>query len=290
MNLRRKLVVTFGALGFMTLLVAAVTAWAMVQWGSTEAKLQEHYERSLLLQNVRAQTFQATLEVAEGLSGDDPDARQDFDEVIVPAQGDFKRWADLADTEGERQELVQVRAAFNAVVRSSYEAFDLLDAGREAEAQRVFDEQLEDNYVETFQAVIQQAEQSDQERRETIRQATEGDRQTVEIMLAIAAFGALALVLLLAAYLVSDLFVPLTDVRNALRRVQHGDRRTRLTEDRSDEIGDLNREFNRMVEAVSARERETDHQNTLHRPAESDIDQHPDRRPTWLEQPGKSVV
>lgn len=254
MSLRRKLVVTFGGLGFMTLLVALVTAWAMVQWSSTEAELREHYQRSLLLENVRAQTSQAMLEVPEGLTGNDPDARQDFQETLEPAEEDFGRWSDLADTDDEREEVEGVRAAYDEAVSGARRAFDLIEDDSIEEAEALFDE-LEDSEIEEFQAVAGEAAVADQERRSEIRNGTEGTRRTAQIMLAVASFGALSLVMLLAAYLASDLFSPLKDVKQAIASVRRGDRRVRLTEDRSDEVGDINREFNQMVEAISLRER-----------------------------------
>lgn len=264
MNLRRKLVVTFGGLGFMTLLVALVTAWAMVQWSSTEAELREHYQRSLLLEDVRAQTSQAMLEIPEGLTGNDPEAREDFRETLEPAEEGFGRWSDLADTEDEREEVEGVRAAYEEAVTGAQRAFDLIEEEEFDRAETLFDE-LEDNEIEAFQSVAQEAAVADGERREEIRNGTEGARRTAQTMLAVASFGALSLVMLLAAYLASDLFSPLKDVRQALAGVRRGDRRVRLTEDRSDEVGDINREFNRMVEAMSLRERQggngSDHRN-----------------------------
>jgi two-component system, OmpR family, sensor kinase len=280
MNLRRKLVVTFGGLGFMTLLVALVTAWAMVQWSSTEAELREHYTRSILLENVRAQTSQAMLEIPEGLTGNDPDARQDFQETIQPAEEDFRRWSDLADTDAEREEVETVRGAYDEAVSGAQRAFDLIEEENLNEAETLFDD-LEDNEIEQFQTVAEEAAAADQERREVIRDGTEGARRTAQIMLAVASFGALSLVMLLAAYLASDLFSPLKDVRQALASVRRGDRRARLTEERSDEVGDINREFNRMVEAISLRERRGGNGSG---PSESHPEENGDDS-GWLEMP-----
>jgi two-component system OmpR family sensor kinase len=254
MNLRRKLFITFGGLAFMTLLMAGVTGWAMLQWSSTEEELREHYQRSLLLQEVRAQTLQAVLEVPEGLTGNDADARQDFEETIAPAEDLFEQWASLADTEAERREVEEVRSAYEEVVEGSIRAFDLIDREQFGEAESLFDT-LEDNEYENFQTVALRAAEANEQRRQEIRDGTQDTRRTAQIMLAVASFGALSLVLLLAAYLASDLFSPLRDVREAIRSVRQGDRRVRLAEDRSDEVGDINREFNAMVAALADRER-----------------------------------
>ncbi len=254
MSLRRKLAVTFGGLGLIVLLVSAVTVWSMVQWRTTEDTLREHYERSLLLQEVRGQTFQAFLEVPEGLTGNDPDARQDFQETIAPADDAFGRWADLADTPEERQEVERVRTSYDEVVDGAGRAFDLLEDENFQEAETAFDE-LEDSTLEEFQAAAQDAATADEERRTEIREGTQDTRRTAQIMLAISSFGALSLVLMIAGYLASDIFNPLKDVRQALSSVRRGDRQVRLPEERSDEVGEINQEFNAMVAALARRDR-----------------------------------
>lgn len=254
MSLRRKLFVTFGGLGFMTLMVAVITVWSMMQWSESEQELREHYTRSLLLQEVRARSSQAFLEVPEGLTGNDDDARQDFEETLAPAGRFFDQWVDLADTEEERREVEEVRGAYRQAVDGANEAFDLIDAEDFAEGEVLFDE-LEDNEFEQFQQVALQAARNDADRRQVIRESTENTRRTAQTMLAISSFGALSLVLLLAGYLASDLFSPMRDIRSALKSVRNGDRYVRLTEERSDEIGDINREFNRMIAAITRRER-----------------------------------
>jgi two-component system, OmpR family, sensor kinase len=73
-------------------------------------------------------------------------------------------------------------------------------------------------------------------------------------VLAIASFGTVSLVLLLAAYLASDLFAPLREVRQALDDLAAGDLERRLDEERADELGAINRAFNHMAEAIQQRE------------------------------------
>lgn len=254
MNLRRKLAVTFGGLGLIVLLVSAVTAWSMVQWRTTEESSREHYERSLLLQEVRGQTFQAFLEVPEGMTGNDPDARQDFQETLAPAEEAFGRWADLADTLEERREVDEVRTNYDEVVDGADRAFDLIEDDDFREAEAVFDD-LEASTLEEFQAEAQGAVSADEERRSAIREDTQSTRRTAQVMLAIACFGALSLVLLIAGYLASDIFNPLKEIRRSLASVRRGDRQVRLPDERSDEVGEINREFNAMVSALGARER-----------------------------------
>jgi two-component system OmpR family sensor kinase len=87
-----------------------------------------------------------------------------------------------------------------------------------------------------------------------IQSQTQSTRETAELVLAIAAFATVSLVLLLAAYLASDLFAPLREVEQALDDVARGDLQRRLEEERADELGAVNRAFNRMAEAMQERE------------------------------------
>ena len=116
MNLRRKLLTAFGALAVLVLLTTGITFWVISQWNTTNRQIENHYQRSLLLQRVRAATFRAFKEVADAVTGDDPDSREEFDEYIKPAEEDFQRWAQLADSDEEQEEVRRVRAAYDVPV------------------------------------------------------------------------------------------------------------------------------------------------------------------------------
>jgi two-component system OmpR family sensor kinase len=113
--------------------------------------------------------------------------------------------------------------------------------------------ELEGNFV-PFQTLTEEAVASDQNNRQVIRAQTQRTRQTAQLVLAIASFGTVSLVLLLAAYLASDLFAPLREVRQALDDLAAGDLERRLDEERADELGAINRAFNHMAEAIQQRE------------------------------------
>lgn len=254
MKLQSKLLTVFGGLALMVLLVAGVTMWMIFQWKTSNENLQNHYQRSLLLQRVRATAFRASIEVSDATSGDER-APHHFEELIKPAEQDFKRWAELADTVEERTEVQQVRAAFDQLKQDARSIFNLVDAGRREEAFELTEQQFEDVAVAQFQELTEQAVVSDQNKRAVIRASDENIRRTAKVVLLVAAFGTLSLTLLLAAYLASDLFAPLRNVRQALDDVAHGDLKQRLDAERGDELGEINRGFNAMVEAIAHRER-----------------------------------
>ncbi|MDQ3133452.1 MAG: ATP-binding protein [Acidobacteriota bacterium] len=254
MNLRRKLLTAFGALAVLVLLTTGITFWVISQWSTTNALLESHYQRSLLLQRVRASTFRAFKEVADAVTGDDPDSRAEFDEYLQPAEEDFRRWEQLADSDEEREEVRRVRAAYDVLVEDAGRTFSLVEANRRDEAFQLMEGQLEDKDFEAFNIATEEAVASDQRKRQVIRDGNTRTKRTAQAVLSVAAFGATSLVLLLAAYLASDLFAPLRELEASLQDASRGDFSKRLDDDREDEFGAVNREYNRLVEQIARRE------------------------------------
>ena len=82
MNLRRKLLTTFGVLALLRLTVVDVRFWVILQWQSSSEALNGRYLRSLEVQRIRAATLEATRE--------DPDAREEFEDAIVGVDREFE--------------------------------------------------------------------------------------------------------------------------------------------------------------------------------------------------------
>lgn len=255
MNLRKKLLTTFSALALLTLATAGVTLWAIAKWQDSEQRLKAHYQRSLLLLGVQASTFRAIKELPDAIIGDDPDARQEFEDFLKPAEVDFQRWTALADTEAEQQQVQQVRNAYETLIKDARITLDLVDKNLRDRAFRLLEEQLEGVDFVRFQELTQQAVESDRQNRRIIQSQTQNTRETAQLVLAIVAFGSISLMLLLAAYLASDLFTPLREVEQALNDVAKGNWKHRLNQERSDEIGAINQAFNRMTETIGDRDR-----------------------------------
>lgn len=255
MTLRRKLLTTFVVLALLGLVVAGVSIWATVQWDRTNERVDDHYTRSLQVQRIRAATLEATREVPDALSDEDPDARQEFRDALEPVGRDFELWANLAKTDEERRQVRQVREAYDKITEDSERFFDLLNDGRREEAAKLADSKIEEGDFDDFEAAVETAVASDREYRQTVREQNEDTRRTAQLVLIIAAFGTVSLLLLVAAYLATDLFRPLRDVEDALKDVERGDLDRRLEEERSDELGAVSRAFNRMVAAIAERER-----------------------------------
>ena len=115
-------------------------------------------------------------------------------------------------------------------------------------------EQPNENSFQAFESATDRAIASDLSAREEVLAQTQNTRRTAQLVLVIAAFGTLSLLLLLAAYLASDLFRPLRELRQALEDVEKGDLDRRIDEERADELGEVSRAFNRAMGSISRRE------------------------------------
>ncbi|VXC66137.1 putative Integral membrane sensor signal transduction histidine kinase [Sphingomonas sp. AX6] len=249
MSLRTKLIASFAGLAAIALLVIGVAVFTTFRWQAANAEMEMHFQRSLLLQSVRASTFQALKEVDDGLTGDHVDARADFEAALEPATRDFRAWAALADTQAERNEVARVRAAHVELVTSGRRVFDLVPVDRTAAIQ-LADDEVDTKDLARFRAITVAAVEADLAIREGIARETRGLRETAQVMLAIGAISVIALMLLIAAYLSSDLFRPLRQLSDVLARLADGDREARAEEGRNDEIGAVARGVNRVADML----------------------------------------
>lgn len=251
MLLRTKLIASFAALAAIALLVIGVAVYTTLRWQAANGEMEMHYERSLLLQSVRANTFQALKEVDDGLTGDHVDARADFEAALEPATRDFAAWAALADTQAERDEVARVRAAHAELVASGRRIFDLVPIDRAAAIQ-LADDEVDTKDLARFRAITVAAMDADLAIRDGIGRETRALRDTAQVMLAISAISVVALMLLIAAYLSSDLFRPLRELSDVLDRIANGDRDVRADAGRNDEIGAVAQGVNRLAEVMAA--------------------------------------
>jgi two-component system, OmpR family, sensor kinase len=256
MNLRRKLFTIFGSLTLLALASGGVTLWAIAQWFNSEDRLQDHYQRSLLALEVKAANYRAVKELLDATVENDKDARTDFEAFLKPVEVDLKSWADLAHNDAEQQEVQQVREAYTALVQDTRAVFDLTAKGRKDLALQLLENEIEEVDFPQFERVIKQAVDSDKQNRQIIMAATDNTRQTSQFVLMLSAFGILSLILLLAAYLSADLFIPLQETEAALNDVARGDFQRRLDEERRDELGAINRAFNHMMEMIVQRKQD----------------------------------
>lgn len=246
LSLRTKLIAAFVGLAAISLLVIGVALYTTLRWQAANAEVETHFQRSLLLQSVRANTFQALKEVDDGLTSDHVDARADFEAALQPANRDFATWAAFAHTDAERDEVSRVRAAYTQLINSGRRVFDLIPTDRQA-AIRLADDEVDTKDLARFRQITVAAVNADMSIREDIARDTRRLRETAQVMLTISAVSVIALMLLIAAYLTSDLFKPLRSIAGVLDRLAKGQRDVRADDARSDEIGDIARAVNSVA-------------------------------------------
>ncbi len=255
MTLKKQLITIFGALAFISLVGVGVTFWTFAQWQKSSEELRIHYSRNLLLEQIRSAMYQAFKEVPDAVTGDDPYSRTEFITYIKPAEADFNAWSELPSTKAEQKEFKVVKQAFDSLVLAAHHAFDLVEAGRKTEAQNFMESNLEDKNFAYFLQVTGTVAAADRKRSALVNNNVQKAQQRAQTILLIAGFGAVVLILLLSAYIVSDLFKPLKEVETALNNALSSNFRTRLDEDRNDEIGSIYKAFNKLVAVIDTKEK-----------------------------------
>lgn len=249
--LRRKLFRVFAVLGVLGLLLVGVAGYTIVQWQQTEDTLSRHYVRSLRLQEVRALAFEAFTVVPASVRGE-PDARAEYADRLEPLGRAFDEWAALVEDDGERAQVAAVREAAGQLDAGADRVLDLVEGGQQGAAEAALDD-VETAAVQPFQDLTAAAVESDRDKRRALRDDADAARATATLTLAVAGAGVVSLLLLVGAYLTGGVFTPVRRLRDALRAVNRGEAPPRLPEDGDDEIAEVNREYNALVERSSRR-------------------------------------
>ncbi len=255
MNLRQKLFTTYGGLVLMVILTTGAALWSTIMWQNTNKLLVDHYRSSMLLLEIEALVFRASKELPDALTALDDDAEKEFAALIIPVAKKFERWEALAATKEESDQVDKVRTAYQQVVTDTQQFFNLVKKKYSEDAARFMEEQLEKASLHTFQTQADKVIALDREYRQHVRDRVDWVRRTGKIIFSITTFGAMSLMLLLLAYLRSDMFAPLQVLIEALKGVAAGDYKMRITVDRKDELGEVQDVFNRMVESIAERQR-----------------------------------
>lgn len=251
MSLRRKLLTIFAGVGLLALLLAGMTVWSTITLQKLHHELEDHYRRSLLLQRVSFAVSVAYREHLSAMVTESPDAREKFDKLDRQVLADLEAWSAVASTREHADNLEAVATSYGKLRDDVKGALEELDAGRPEKALSWFYRFRARNGTAAFEEVTERLIAFDRSQREFIYARVDSTRSTIEILAVVAGVGALSLVFLLVAYLASDVFAPLRDLEKALGSVAGGDTDVRLDEERDDELGQVNRAFNRAVEAVS---------------------------------------
>ncbi|WP_019507882.1 ATP-binding protein [Pleurocapsa sp. PCC 7319] len=255
MKLQQKLLSTFGGLVVLALLNAGVTGWAIYNWQTSNRELNNHYQRSLLIKELKTRVINATQTIRDVIATGEPNARSQFETDIAPVQQYFRNWSQLAHNGAEKKQIQELKNAYLLLLRDCEEILQLLAEDRKFEALEIRRNKLQNTSIPMFKKLGERAVDSDQQDRQAILRRVKQSQETAELVLILAAFGTISLSLLLIAYLNSDLFTPLKEVKQALDNLSQGGRQIYLDAERGDEIGSVNRAFNRLVESLQKREK-----------------------------------
>ena len=255
MKLRQKLLSTFGGLAVLALLHAGVAGWAIYNWKVSNRELNNHYQRSLLVKKLKMRVNSASQVLRQAIATGNPNARNQFESDLAPVQQYFQDWSKLSHNEAEKKQIQQIKDAYLVLLGDSEEIWQLLTEDRTFEALKLRREKLNNANFSIFKELSDRAMDSDQEYRQKILARVDQSQSTAELVLVLAAFGTISLTFLLMAYLTSDLFTPLQEVKQAMDNFSQGDHQIFLDTERGDEIGSVNRAFNRLVESVQKREK-----------------------------------
>lgn len=255
MSLKKQLVIIFGALAFIVFVVVGVSFWTFVQWQTSSTELQVHYQRNLLLEQIRVEMYRAFKEVPDAVTGDDPNSKEEFEAYLKPAESDFKQWSELPNNSEELAELKAVRVAVDSLVKAAYHAFELVELGRKEEAFQFMESNLEDKNFAYFQQVTEEVAVSGRKKSLQVKESIQKAQRNAQIVLVTAALGVVALILLLSAYISSDLFKPLRDIESGLESAVNGDLTIRLDKERKDEVGKIYTAFNHLLDALARKEK-----------------------------------
>lgn len=260
MSFRHRLQTTLVTLILVVLGLSGVTLWATLQWQHSDSDLREHYLRSLLLQEVRAATFQSFKEVFAAISNGNSERRDEFEALLAEAEKDFHAWTVLAHSEAEQRQVLEVRGAYSALIRHTGQVFDLIAAGRVDDASTLLTEQIEDVDFPLFETLSARAGESDTEYRRHIGAESERIRRVARMALVTASAATVTLVAVLGYFFRSGLLRPLEEVEKALGALGRGDLQRRIPEaavpgsaspGANDELRMLVHAFNRTVDELS---------------------------------------
>ncbi len=250
MNLRQKLLITYGGIALMAFLTTGVTLWSTIMWQDTNKLLVDHYRRSMFLQEIETLTIRAGKELADALTALDDSAEVEHAALTISVPAKFEQWSALAVTKEDSDQVLAVQNAYQQIVTDTHKFFDLINKGQFENAALLMEEQYEKVSLHAFLTQTDIAMAKDKEYRQLVRERVDWVRRTDKIILAVTTFGTISLMLLLLAYLRSDVFAPIQVLIEALNGVAAGNYKQRIRVDRRDELGATQDAFNHMVESI----------------------------------------
>jgi signal transduction histidine kinase len=249
MTLRRKLLTVFAALALMSLLSAGLTIWSTLQQYERLDALDEQYRQGLLLHRIRTTSGTLFRRHALAVLVETPRGAAHFEELDGRVRADLDALAEHASREEDVRVVKRVREAYEAVVSPLLGALHPMPDVEGLPPEELV-RHAHERYL-SFGRLVDESLERNQHMREVIHARVARLRETVLFAVAASAFGTLCLVLLLAAYVASDIFGPLRELEEALDAAALGDLDRRLEVNRDDELGGLVRAYHRLMDAAA---------------------------------------
>jgi two-component system, OmpR family, sensor kinase len=244
MKLRRKLFTIFAALAVMSLLSGVLSVWSTVRQHALLDALDGQYEQNVLQQRIRTNTGALFRKYAVSAILETPNAAAHFDEDDARVRKDLEKWSSMNLGPPEVRRAQELRESYGALSGRLLEALSGTGVNMVGEVPGKAD-------FDSFRELMEGNLEENMRTRATIQERLQGLREAIQLAAAISGFGTLCLVLLLWAYVASDIFAPLRDLESALSGVARGDLKRRLDAGRDDELGLVSAAFNRAMDGIS---------------------------------------
>ncbi len=255
---RSKLLLGFGLILVLLGVVIAVAYEGMANLDQSQRRLvEEHLRASLDMMRIRSHQNHQRADMLEVLGTTDPavqaslerdmrERAQAIDELVTKVDGIFKRRNDSADIDA----VAEVKQLTSAYRETRMKEFDLIHQGQLEEARALGAGEQANRMDQIRDALQQLSTRLETDAAAAVAQSEDRLRNTLRMF---ALITALALGLgVFMVWLMNRLIAgPLQAVTGVAERVAAGDLTVRIeAEDRSDEVGALQRTFRTMVEKL----------------------------------------
>ena len=160
-NLRQKLLSTFGGLAVLALLNAGVTGWAIASWQKSNRELTNHYQRCLLVKELTMGVLDVSHTIRVAISAGEPNTHTRFKQDLATVEQYFEDWSQLAHNEAEKKQIRQLKNAYLVLLDDSEKIFQLLAEGRTFEALQLRREKLNNTSFPKFKELSARAINND---------------------------------------------------------------------------------------------------------------------------------
>ncbi len=259
LKIRTKLVIAFGMVLGLTGLFAAVAAWEMSELNTLQRQTQG---KVALIARADNALWELRFGLPQYLLVPDPASRRLINEAgpgqLAIVDNNLKAFAEVGGlTPAEMEGQKRVVEAFARYKEKRPVWFDMVDKGRLDEAALFRSQYTTPMAAATVKAMGDLLELTS--RTDTMRR--EAQQKTGDLLLMIAAFVMLAVTGTAAYFLYRDVNRPLGKLQEAIDKVSAGDYEARALLQTDDELGELGKNFDRLLDERIAAQLKAEEEN-----------------------------